>query len=84
MARDRVTLGDFDPPNDKLDAAERGIEWGAALLKARETVRRISRARIAPSDGRNLGQRQPEKSVGEMPATSAPDDHESGKRSSGG
>jgi hypothetical protein len=26
-----VTLGEFDPPNDKLDAAERGIEWGCAL-----------------------------------------------------
>jgi hypothetical protein len=28
-----------DAANDKLDAAERGIEWGAAILKARRSVR---------------------------------------------
>jgi hypothetical protein len=84
LARDRVTLGDFDPPNDKLDAAERGLEWGAALLKARATVRRISGSRTTGSDGRNVVQPQPDKSVVETPAASALHDHESGKRSSGG
>jgi hypothetical protein len=44
LARDGATRR-FDPPDDRLDAAERGLEWGAALLKARVAVRQANRLR---------------------------------------
>lgn len=38
MPRTAPRYFDDGAPNDRLDAAERGLEWGAALLKARASA----------------------------------------------
>ena len=45
MVRNRQAVDESQATNEKLDAAERALEWDAALLKARKVVRHRSRLR---------------------------------------
>jgi len=45
LTRNGTTSRQSDHRDDRLDAAERGLEWDAALLKARRTVRQTSQLR---------------------------------------
>jgi hypothetical protein len=45
MIRSRRPADEPQAANDNLDAAERALEWGAAILKARKAIRHTSRLR---------------------------------------
>ena len=45
MARDGASRIGLELPDDRLDAVERGLEWGTAILKARRLGRQASQLR---------------------------------------
>jgi hypothetical protein len=58
MVRNRPAAHESQAANDRLDAAERALEWGAAMLKARKVVRHRSRLRrIRRTEG--SGEKEP-------------------------
>jgi len=68
LPRDAPRHFDYGAPNDRLDAAERALEWGAALLKARASVhshglRRLLSGAGPPVAAGNSGEQASDASV---------------------